>query len=147
MQEAAMLDSFVTLSAMLLDTNKHTVSLASAGHAPPFLYRKALDKFEEACARDIAGYPLGVGEGTPFEAATISLEPGDCIVQFTDGVPDARNRDDKDFGMERILGVLQSGPPTARDIGQRLINAVKQHAVGRKPHDDITIVCFGRQGP
>jgi serine phosphatase RsbU (regulator of sigma subunit) len=145
MQEAGMLDRFVTLSAMLLDTTEHTVTLASAGHAPPIIYRKAHSKFEEACSRDIAGFPLGVGDGVPFQTATIALEPGDCIVQFTDGVTDARNRDDIEFGVERTLEILRSGPPAARDIGQRLVGAVRQHSVGRAPHDDVTIVCFGRQ--
>ena len=40
--------------------------------------------------------PLGVDEGTPFDAMTLTLQPGDCIVQFTDGVPEARSKDEKE---------------------------------------------------
>jgi serine phosphatase RsbU (regulator of sigma subunit)/pSer/pThr/pTyr-binding forkhead associated (FHA) protein len=145
MQEAGLLDRFVTLSAMMLDPTKHTVTMASAGHNPPLVYRKARQTYEEATPRSLAGFPLGVGEGIPYEAATVSLEPGDCIVQFTDGVPDARNRDDKEFGADNVLAALQAGPATAEALGTRLVAAVKQHALGAKPHDDVTVVCFGRK--
>lgn len=145
MQEAGMLDRFVTLSAMLLDTSKNTVTMASAGHNPAIIYRKAQNKYEESTPRDMAGFPLGVAEGIPFDSATVTLEPGDCIVQFTDGVPEARSRDDKEFGNEAVFAALKAGPPTAKEMGQRLVAAVKQHALGRKPHDDVTVVCFGRK--
>jgi sigma-B regulation protein RsbU (phosphoserine phosphatase) len=145
MQEAGVLDRFVTLSAMLMDANHHTVTMASAGHGPPILFRKAQNKYEEAITRDLAGFPLGVAEGIPYASATVTLEPGDCIVQFTDGVPEARSRDDKEFGSDNVFAALRAGPPTAGEMGQRLVNAVKQHALGRKPHDDVTVVCFGRQ--
>jgi sigma-B regulation protein RsbU (phosphoserine phosphatase) len=145
LQEAAMLDRFVTLSAMLLDPVNHTVTIASAGHNPPIVYRKATDTYEEATPRDIGGYPLGVMEDIPYDAVTLTLEAGDCVVQFTDGVPEARSRDDKDFGNDNVFAALKAGPPTAKEIGERLVNAVRQHALGRKPHDDITVVCFGRQ--
>src|SRR5207244_653810 len=57
MQEAGMLDRFVTLSAGLLDREKHKVTFVSAGHMPPVLLRRASGKFEEAVSRDIAGFP------------------------------------------------------------------------------------------
>ncbi len=145
MQEAALLDRFVTFSGMFLDPMEHSVTMASAGHNPPLIYRKNKNTFEEATSRDLAGFPLGVADGIPYQAAMLTLEPGDCVVQFTDGVSDARNRDDKDFGNENVFTALKAGPATAKEMGQRLVSAVKQHALGRKPHDDITIVCFGRQ--
>ncbi|MCI0376230.1 MAG: SpoIIE family protein phosphatase [Gemmataceae bacterium] len=145
MQEASMLDRFVTLSAMLLDPARHAVTFASAGHNPPLLYRKLKNTFEEATPRDLAGFPLGVADGIPFESMSVDLEPGDCLIQFTDGVLDAKNRDEKDFGHEGILQALVSGPPNPLEMGQRLVGALKQHTAGRKAHDDVTIVCFGRQ--
>lgn len=145
MQEASLLDRFVTFSGMMLDPNRHTVALASAGHNPPIIYRQAQGTFEEAISRDMAGYPLGVGQGTPYEAATLELAPGDCVIQYTDGVSEARSREEKDFGIDGIFAALRSGPATVAALGPRLVNAVKQHSLGHKPHDDVTIVCFGRQ--
>jgi sigma-B regulation protein RsbU (phosphoserine phosphatase) len=145
MQEAGMLDRFVTLSAGLLNTEKNEVTFVSAGHMPPILLRRASGKFEEAMSRDIAGFPLGVADGIPYEACSVTLEAGDVVVLFTDGVTEAKNKQDAEFQMEGIHAVLsESGPMTANAIGHRLINAVRQHSLGCKQHDDITVVCFGR---
>ena len=145
MQEASMLDRFITFSGMMLDPNGHSVAVASAGHNPPIIYRKVQNTYEEATSRDLAGYPLGVGEGTRYEATILQLDPGDSIIQYTDGVSEARSRDDKDFGIDNIFKALRAGPAGVAEAGPRLVNAVKQHALGRNPHDDVTIVCFGRQ--
>jgi serine phosphatase RsbU (regulator of sigma subunit)/pSer/pThr/pTyr-binding forkhead associated (FHA) protein len=144
MQEAGMLDRFVTLSTGLLDAANHKVTFVSAGHMPPVIYRKATGKIEDATGRDLAGLPLGVADGIPYDAATITLDAGDVIVLFTDGVTEAKNKQDDEFQMEGMFKALNAGPMTPSAIGQRLIAAVRQHAQGCKQHDDITVVCFGR---
>ena len=83
-------DRFVTFFYAQLDGLARRLRYANAGHSPPIIYRKSLNTYEEAAPRDIAGFPLGVAEGIPYDAATINLEPGDCLVQFTDGVSEAR---------------------------------------------------------
>jgi serine phosphatase RsbU (regulator of sigma subunit) len=144
MQEAGMLDRFVTLSAGLLDPASHQVTFVSAGHMPPLIYRKATGKMEDATGRDLAGLPLGVAEGIPYDSSSISLDPGDVIILFTDGVTEAKNKQEVEFQMGGISKAVQAGPMTPSAIGQRIIAAVRQHAQGCKQHDDITVVCFGR---
>jgi len=144
MQEAGLLDRFVTLSAGILDTTNHKVTFVSAGHMPPVMIRKATGKTEDATGRDLSGLPLGVAEGIPYDACTVSLDPGDVIVLFTDGVTEAKNKQDEEFQMKGLFKAVNSGPMTAAAIGQRLITAVRQHSQGCKQHDDITVVCFGR---
>ena len=144
MQEAGMLDRFVTLSAGLLDPASHQVTFVSAGHMPPVTYRKATGKMEDATSRDLAGLPLGVAEGIPYDACTVALNPGDVIVLFTDGVTEAKNKQEEEFQMAGIYKAVSAGPMTPSAIGQRLIAAVRQHSQGCKQHDDITVVCFGR---
>jgi serine phosphatase RsbU (regulator of sigma subunit)/pSer/pThr/pTyr-binding forkhead associated (FHA) protein len=144
MQEAGMLDRFVTLTACVLDSTRHEVSFVNAGHLPPLLYRKQTDKIDEGMPRDLAGFPLGVADGFPYEAHTVPLQPGDSVLLFTDGVTDAKNHQDRQFQMSGVLGAMQQRPCTPRAMSERLVNAVKQHALGCKPHDDITVACFGR---
>jgi len=144
MQEAGLLDRFVTLSAGLLDTTSHKVTFVSAGHMPPVIIRKATGKMEDAMGREAGGLPLGVADGIPYDACSVSLDPGDVIVLYTDGVTEAKNKQDVEFQMEGIFKAIQSGPLTPAAIGQRLITAVRQHSQGCKQHDDITVVCFGR---
>src|SRR5262249_31127137 len=141
---AGLLDRFVTLSAGLLDTTSHKVTFVNAGHMPPVIIRKATGKTEDAMEREAGGLPLGVADGIPYDACTVSLDPGDVIVLYTDGVTEAKNKQDAEFQMDGIFKAINSGPKTPAAIGQRLIAAVRQHSQGCKQHDDITVVCFGR---
>jgi serine phosphatase RsbU (regulator of sigma subunit) len=144
MQEAGLLDRFVTFCACLLDLNKHTMRVVSAGHMPPIIYRAATRTFEDGCTNDQTGFPLGVVDGISYECNTLSLLPGDCVVLFTDGVSESKNREEKDLGNDGILAAIKAGPMNPKDMGQRLVESVHGHAAGRKPHDDMTVVTFGR---
>jgi len=146
MQEAGMLDRFVTLAAGLLDTVNHRVTFVSAGHLPPLLIRRNQNKVEEAVDNKIAGFPLGVAEGIPYEEMAVPLQPGDAVIVFTDGISEAPNKQGVEFGMSGALKTLQSsGPATVQALVERLVAAVKQHTLGTpKQHDDITVVGFGR---
>ena len=144
MQEAGMLDKFVTLGAGLVDLNSHEVTFVNAGHLPPLVYRHASKEFHEPVTRDLSGLPLGVADGIAYESCTISLNPGDTVLLFTDGVTEAKNRDDTDFMMGGVRLALRDGPMSPKIMGERLVNAVKQHSLGCKQYDDLTVVSFGR---
>lgn len=144
LQEASLLSRFVTLGAATLDTNTHEVTFVNAGHNPPIVYRKATNTFVEGMSRDQAGFPLAVADGIPYDSVTTTLEPGDCVLLFTDGVNESKNRQEQDFGFEGVYTTLKAGPTTPKAMGERLVSAVRQHALGRKPHDDMTVVIFGR---
>lgn len=146
LQEAGMLDRFVTFGACLLDIAKHAITIASAGHPPPLVYRAHTKTYEDGCTKDQTGYPLGILEGMPYETCTITLGPGDCVLLYTDGVSESRSLAEQDFGMEGILAALNAGPMAPKALGERLVDAVQRHAIDRKPHDDLTVVAFGRTG-
>lgn len=144
MQEAGLLDRFVTFAACVVDLAKHSVTVVSAGHMPPVIFRAKSKTFEDGCTNDQTGLPLGVIEGIVYECNTFTLEPNDCVLLYTDGVSESKNRVEKDFGMDGIYATLKSGTMTPAAMGQRLVEDVHQHATGRKPHDDMTVVLFGR---
>jgi serine phosphatase RsbU (regulator of sigma subunit) len=146
MQEAGMLDKFVTLEIALLDPNRNEVTFVNAGHNPAVIFRHRSGKLEEVFSHKVGGFPLGVVEVCKYEVcATVGLEPGDVCVMFSDGVTEARNKQDKDFDLDgRLFATLRDGPMTAVAMGQRLVDAVKLHSLGCPQHDDITVVCFAR---
>jgi sigma-B regulation protein RsbU (phosphoserine phosphatase) len=144
LHEAGQTDRFVTLVAALLDPHEHTVTLVNAGHLSPLIYRHATGEVEEAMDNEIVGLPLGVLEGYTYQACQIALQPGDCLLAFTDGVTEAMDTQNRQIGMEGIHKALQGGPMPPRDLGERIVKLVKQHAAGRSQHDDITLVCLGR---
>jgi sigma-B regulation protein RsbU (phosphoserine phosphatase) len=144
MHEAQLVDRFVTLSAALLDTVAHEVTFVSAGHLPPLIYRQNAGTIEEVMPRDVAGYPLGVAAEVNYQAYPLVLEDGDSVIVFSDGVTEAKSKRDVEFRVEGIRSVIQSGPVAPAAVGERLVQAVKKHALGCKQHDDLSIVCFGR---
>jgi serine phosphatase RsbU (regulator of sigma subunit)/pSer/pThr/pTyr-binding forkhead associated (FHA) protein len=141
------MDRFVTLATAVLDTETHTITLISGGHPSPLLYHKAEGVLMDAMPRDVPGVPLGMLEGYEYGACQVMLKPGDSLLFFSDGVPDAIDVNNAPFGAEGVqLTVRGGGPLSAKPLGERLIKAVKQHAAGRNQQDDITLVCVSRTG-
>ncbi|MFQ3592410.1 MAG: SpoIIE family protein phosphatase [Gemmataceae bacterium] len=140
------LDKFVTLVAVVLDPRTHRAVVVSGGHSPPYLYRP--NTREVICSTgdsDFAGPPLGILEDLPYDSSEISLEPGDFLVMYTDGVDESENIRGESFGNNRAkAAVLSATPTSAQAVGEKLVAAVKQHATGRDPHDDLTVVVVRR---
>lgn len=137
---------FVTLGAGLVDLNTHEVTFVNAGHLPPLVHRFASKELQQPITRALSGFPLGVSDlGAVYDSCSITLEPGDSVLLFTDGVTEAKNQHDVDFTMEGVRSALRNGPMTPKAIGERLVAAVKQHSLGRQQYDDLTIVTFGRR--
>ena len=99
----------------------------------------------EAVPNTEAGVPLGVEESPSYGSCQIELQPGDCVLLFTDGVLDALNSQNQPFRLSGVYTSLQSdGPYTPVSLGERVVKAVEQHAAGHSQYDDITLVSFGR---
>jgi serine phosphatase RsbU (regulator of sigma subunit)/pSer/pThr/pTyr-binding forkhead associated (FHA) protein len=138
------MDRFVTLAVAVVDPARHVVRLVNAGHLPPLLYRPGAGAVE-AMPKEKAGVPLGIMEGYAFEAHPVNLQPGDGLLLFSDGVTDAVSPGQKAFGNQGIYATLQGlGPASPRTLGEHVIRSVQQHAAGRAPVDDVTLVCLGR---
>ena len=114
----------------------------------PLLIRKSGGPVDDVVSADITGVPLGIVEGMTFEAATFTLEPGDQILFYSDGVSESMSVQGEAFGLDKMKEVIQSvKDPNPKTVVERLLGAINQHTVGRQyPHDDITIVCCGRKG-
>ncbi len=108
-------DRFVTLAMLVLDPLRHTITMVSAGHSSPLLYRPGV-ALEEVVSNDVTGLPLGIMEGYAYEACQRVLQPGDSLLIFTDGVTDMLDPNSKQFklvGIElRAAGNRASTAPT-----------------------------------
>jgi serine phosphatase RsbU (regulator of sigma subunit)/pSer/pThr/pTyr-binding forkhead associated (FHA) protein len=136
---------FVTFVGVGLDPSSHKLTMVSAGHNSPLLYRRASGVLTDAMSRDVAGLPLGIMDCQDYASCQITLEPGDCLLMFTDGVTESMSVRDTAFGADGIFeAVNKGGPFSARTLCERIVKAVKQHAAGRPQHDDITLACLGR---
>jgi len=148
--QAGMMDRFVTLAACLIDPINHTVTFVNAGHMTPLIYRRATQTLEEGIANDKSGFPLGMMDGMEYEHAEVKLQPGDCVIVYTDGVTDALSLQNVPFGVEGVhKSILVEASPKnpsqlPQDLGKRIIAAVQKHSNGQTQNDDIAMVCFGR---
>ena len=142
------LQKFVTFEAAILNPKTHLWTICNAGHMIPLLIRKSGGPVDDVVSADITGVPLGIVEGMTFEGATFTLEPGDQILFYSDGVSESMSAQGEAFGLDKMKEVIQSvKDPTPKTVVERLLGAINQHTVGRQyPHDDITIVCCGRKG-
>lgn len=144
LSDAGLLDRFVTLGACVVDPATHQVTCVNAGHMPPLVFRAATKEFETPVDAEGTGFPLGVVDGFAYEARSFHLDKGDAVLLFTDGVTESKNVDGADFQMEGVHKALRAGPMAAQPMIERVMAAIKKHAAGRKPHDDITLVSFAR---
>jgi serine phosphatase RsbU (regulator of sigma subunit) len=135
---------FVTLLVAILDPANHTVTLVNAGHLPPLVYRRVTRNVGEATSNESAGFPLGVVEGYHYASCQISLQPGDCMLAFTDGVTEAMNFQDVQLRPEGVYSAMQGGLYSPRQLVEQVVKVVKQFAAGRSQNDDIALVGFGR---
>src|SRR5262249_35841439 len=88
------------------------------------------------------GLLLGVQEDPRAAERSLSLEPGDRLVLYTDGVTEAANHRRDMFGEERLVSTLRALPPDldANAVAQRIMEAVRHFCGENEPGDDMTIV-------
>ena len=116
----------------------------------PLVFRRQAWTLDESIANERCGLPLGIVEGTKFETGRVDLQPGDCVVMYTDGVSDALSVDNRPFNLDGIRAAvlnetaLAAGPYRPDYIGKSVLDAVRKHSLGRAQNDDIALVCFGR---
>jgi sigma-B regulation protein RsbU (phosphoserine phosphatase) len=122
------------------------VTYVNAGHNPPLLYRTDPENEDGQLTKlERTGMALGVTVDTSFEQRTVHLRPGDFIVFYTDGVSDATDADEREFGMERLQRViLDCRHAPAVDIVTALEQAIDDFAGPTDPFDDIAIVVAKR---
>jgi sigma-B regulation protein RsbU (phosphoserine phosphatase) len=135
--------SLVTLVLVILDRNKHEVEIANAGHQRPLLIRGDEPPKELACEE--TGVPLGVLPDLKCRPCHVALQPGDCLLLYTDGVTDATNVLEAMYELDGLLAQLSRVRGSATETGQSIIHDVQQF-VGNEPQmDDMCLVCISRR--
>jgi serine phosphatase RsbU (regulator of sigma subunit) len=140
--ESGTADRFITFLLLVIDGERHELTIVNGGHMGPLIRRAqgAIEAVGEANPSPV----LGIIQGQVYHAETTPLGAGDVVVAYTDGVIDATTRDGEQFGIERLRHVLSQASGGARQVGEEIRDAVRRHAAGREPFDDITLLTFGR---
>jgi sigma-B regulation protein RsbU (phosphoserine phosphatase) len=131
------LDKFITFFYGLLDENRLTFTFCNAGHNPPF----RISKTGEVTSLEKGGVILGMMANMPFETDSIQLNSGDRIILYTDGISEAVNVKNEEFGVERILdAVSRNSEASASDLLKAILNNVIQFRGDTYQNDDMTLV-------
>jgi sigma-B regulation protein RsbU (phosphoserine phosphatase) len=130
-------ERFITCFYGLIDAENKRLLYISAGHNPPLLLRG--DGSIEFLTQ--GGLPLGVFETSRYSESVVEFRSGDILVLYTDGVVEARDQRDEEFGLKRLEDVVRASKDRrAHEIVKAITEAVDEHSaeVGG-PEDDLTV--------
>ncbi|HEY0310102.1 MAG TPA: SpoIIE family protein phosphatase [Luteimonas sp.] len=130
---------FATMFVAVLDPASGRLGYANAGHEAPAIAGAAGVRARLAPT----GPAVGLLPGLSFGYATEALAPGEALFAFTDGVTDARDASGAMLGEARVLALLEA-PLAAGALVARVRAAVRAHAGGEAPFDDVTMLALSR---
>ena len=134
---------FVTAVCCILDAASGTLRYVNCGHNPPLVLRR-----DGGCeALRLGGSALGLHASERFESGEAALEPGDCLVLYTDGVVEPADVGDAEFGVERLESAVRAaaGRPASEAL-QSVIEATRAFSGREGYEDDFTLVVLNRLG-
>ncbi|NJN67085.1 MAG: PP2C family protein-serine/threonine phosphatase [Chloroflexaceae bacterium] len=131
----------VTMLYAILNPGDGTVRIANAGHTYPLLFKGKVQEFE------LPGLPLGVDPDIDYdEEETIMMAPGESLFLYTDGVNEATDPDEREFGFERLQKLLEaSSQVKPRTLMKLILNELRTWSDGNAQSDDITMVVLRRR--
>lgn len=141
--DGGVLDLYITFLLIILDVQNHRLRLVNAGHPCPMVRRR--DGRLEEVGKGVSGLPLGIMPGYPYEIAETTLEPGETVILYTDGVTDAMNPAGDRFGDAELRRALIGAGAGAAAAGDAIVKAVQKFVAERQQFDDITLVCLARE--
>jgi serine phosphatase RsbU (regulator of sigma subunit) len=139
---------FATLFWGIFDANRRTLKYSNAGQNPPLLLRDVFADSPAVARRrsDVerlraGGVPLGAFAEAAYREDTVVLRPGDLLAIFTDGITEALDAAEEEFGDERLERLLRENANLpAADLCRIVMEAVDEHLAGIPPKDDMTLV-------
>jgi sigma-B regulation protein RsbU (phosphoserine phosphatase) len=133
---------FATIFIGIFNPEKGTLTYMNCGHEPPFWVR------ENGTVTPLlrTGVAIGVIPGAKFLADEIAFTKNDFLLAFTDGIPDAVNTDQANFGKERLLEIIECGIMEPDLFLQKIKEQLHQFIGVASQFDDITLLAIKREG-
>jgi len=136
-------NKFATLFYGILNPGKNEITYCNAGHNKPMLIARNND----IRRLPTTGMALGIVPDAPYEESIVAMEAGELMVIFSDGITEAMNNKEEEFGEERLLKILLNNKnETADKIVETIFQEVKLFTVSNQQADDMTAVVIKREG-
>lgn len=144
---------FATAVLVGLHAPSGQLVLTNGGHPPPLWYHSQARQWEllnntcATCTEPLLDLPLGIIPGTQYHQSLVQLEPGDLLILYSDGLPEAKDLSGRlltEEGLLKLAGRLPTDSPAA--AGRGLVAAVEAYREG-DASDDQTVVTLQRLAP
>jgi len=137
------LGMFATLFFGILDPASGRLSYVNAGHDPLFMLDPGGGGHTELVA---TGPAVGINVDAMFTVRHSTIRPGQILLSYTDGVPEAASDTGEFFGRKRLRGLLKAHSGSAADLVAAIAGQVAAHTGEAEQFDDITMLAFRRDG-
>jgi sigma-B regulation protein RsbU (phosphoserine phosphatase) len=122
------------------DRATRRLTYVNAGHNPPMILRR-IGSLTHVIRLDTGGPVIGLFQDAPYQQASLTLEPGDVFIGFTDGISEAMNDADEEWGEERLVPALEAcASQRASQMIPSIMAAADLFVNGAPQHDDMTMV-------
>lgn len=135
--ESSDANRYATFFYAELDVTSRALTYVNAGHNPPMVFRRG----GGVLRLDTGGPVVGLMEDCVYQQGCVTLAAGDVLVAYTDGISEAMNASDEEWGEERLMEAVQSdGAANAGALIGRLMVSADQFVAGAPQHDDMTLL-------
>jgi sigma-B regulation protein RsbU (phosphoserine phosphatase) len=132
---------FATVFFGLLDPVRGELLYINAGHESSFV----ISNGELRQRLDPTGPAVGMLPDLDFQLRQVTLAPGDSLLLYTDGITDALNPSQQQFGAARLIEAATSPAPSAELLLRQLMGALDRHIAHREQYDDVTLLAVRRK--
>tara|TARA_R110002096_G_scaffold14302_12_gene49884 strand:- start:6142 stop:7581 length:1440 start_codon:yes stop_codon:yes gene_type:complete len=140
-------DMFVSLLYLILERGSNEITMARAGHEPPILFRKATQEIELI---EPPGLAAGIDAGPVFKRTVkdhrFTMESGDILFLYTDGLIEALDRDGDEYGIDQLSRAVKNySSKSSEELVQAITTEIEQFSVGMSQTDDITLIAIEKR--
>jgi sigma-B regulation protein RsbU (phosphoserine phosphatase) len=134
------LDHFATMQLCALDPTTGSCEFSNAGHRPPLVYRRISGKVDVV---EMKSVPIGVEKSSEYSTLPFSLDPGDVMLLYSDGVVEAVNEEGQQYGMQRLsAAVSRLRDLEPKEIASAVREDVRAFIGAGRQHDDQTVLAI-----
>ena len=135
-------DKYITFLIVVLDSKSGNLDILNAGHNPALLLRKD-GKLEQI---EAGGIGLGMLDlGIPYSGQNLTINSGDKLFLYTDGIPEAMNENEEEYSDDRMINFFANhSDEPVEDFITQLVKEIKAYAGKAQQSDDITTLILKR---
>ena len=138
--EASSNNRYATFFYAQYNPTSRQLSYVNAGHNPPMLFHRSNAKWQVS-RLETGGTVVGLLESFPYDQGFVTIAPDDIFIAFTDGISEAMNNADEEWGEERMMeAIYNCASLKPSEIIARIMEAADAFVAGAKQHDDMTLV-------